>query len=166
MVHAANCSARRSKIVYRQICSAPPGCSVPEGLRVLEEMLMSPLPLSGIKILDLTRVLAGPCRPDARRPRREVIKIERRGAATTPGLRPALSGRPQAGEQQQLVLLCANRTRSRFTVNIATAKARRSSRTPKVLRRDDGEYKVGDLKRYKLDYEAMKRSIPASSTAR
>src|SRR5258706_197092 len=61
MASCRECSARRSKIVYRQISFSAAGfVPVPEGLRVLEEMFMSPLPLSGIKILDLTRVLAGP----------------------------------------------------------------------------------------------------------
>jgi crotonobetainyl-CoA:carnitine CoA-transferase CaiB-like acyl-CoA transferase len=151
--------------VYRQISFSAAGfVPVPEGLRVLEEMLMSPLPLSGIKILDLTRVLAGPLSAQMLADLgAEVIKIERPGGGDDArAFGPPYLVDPQGRENNNnSFYLCANRNKKSVTVNIATAEGqqiiRELARSCDVMMEN---YKVGDLKRYKLDYEAIKAVNP------
>jgi len=151
--------------VYRQISFSAAGfVPEPEGLRVLEEMLMSPLPLSGIKILDLTRVLAGPLSAQMLADLgAEVIKIERPGGGDDArAFGPPYLVDPQGRENNNnSFYLCANRNKKSVTVNIATAEGqeiiRELARSCDVMMEN---YKVGDLKRYKLDYEAIKAVNP------
>jgi crotonobetainyl-CoA:carnitine CoA-transferase CaiB-like acyl-CoA transferase len=151
--------------VYRQISSSAAGfVPEPEGLRVLEEMFMSPLPLSGIRILDLTRVLAGPLSAQMLADLgAEVIKIERPGGGDDArAFGPPYLVDPQGRENNNnSFYLCANRNKKSVTVNIATAEGqqiiRELARSCDVMMEN---YKVGDLKRYKLDYEAIKAVNP------
>ena len=151
--------------MYRQISFSAAGfVPEPEGLRVLEEMLMSPLPLSGIKILDLTRVLAGPLSAQMLADLgAEVIKIERPGGGDDArAFGPPYLVDPQGRENNNnSFYLCANRNKKSVTVNIATAEGqeiiRELARSCDVMMEN---YKVGDLKRYKLDYEAIKAVNP------
>ena len=125
---------------------------------------MSPLPLSGIKILDLTRVLAGPLSAQMLADLgAEVIKIERPGGGDDArAFGPPYLVDPQGRENNNnSFYLCANRNKKSVTVNIATAEGqqiiRELARSCDVMMEN---YKVGDLKRYKLDYEAIKAVNP------
>jgi crotonobetainyl-CoA:carnitine CoA-transferase CaiB-like acyl-CoA transferase len=153
--------------VYRQISFSfgaagfVPG---PRRPRALEEMFMSPLPLSGIKILDLTRVLAGPLSAQMLADLgAEVIKIERPGGGDDArAFGPPYLVDPEGKENNNnSFYLCANRNKESVTVNIATAEGqqiiRELARSCDVMMEN---YKVGDLKRYKLDYEAIKAVNP------
>src|ERR1700682_477542 len=125
MASCRECSARRAKIVYRQI-SFRRGrvCSRARRPRALEEMFMSPLPLSGIKILDLTRVLAGPLSAQMLADLgAEVIKIERPGGGDDArAFGPPYLVDPEGRENNNnSFFLCANRNKKSVTVNIATA---------------------------------------------
>jgi len=127
-------------------------------------MLMSPLPLSGIRILDLTRVLAGPLSAQMLADLgAEVIKIERPGSGDDArAFGPPYLADPQGRENNNnSFYLCANRNKKSVTVNIATAEGqeiiRELARSCDVMMEN---YKVGDLKRYKLDYEAIKTVNP------
>jgi crotonobetainyl-CoA:carnitine CoA-transferase CaiB-like acyl-CoA transferase len=127
-------------------------------------MFMSPLPLSGIKILDLTRVLAGPLSAQMLADLgAEVIKIERPGGGDDArAFGPPYLVDPEGKENNNnSFYLCANRNKKSVTVNIATAEGqqiiRELAKSCDVMMEN---YKVGDLKRYKLDYEAIKAVNP------
>src|SRR2546430_6344941 len=166
MASCRECSARRPKIVYRQISFAFSAAGfVPEPkARVLEEMLMSPLPLSGIKILDLTRVLAGPLSAQMLADLgAEVIKIERPGGGDDArAFGPPYLVDPEGKQNNNnSFYLCANRGKKSVTVNIATPEGqeiiRELAKSCDVMMEN---YKVGDLKRYKLDYESIRAINP------
>src|SRR5215468_6979821 len=125
---------------------------------------MSALPLSGIKILDLTRVLAGPLSAQMLGDLgADVIKIER--PATGDDARafsPPYLVDPEGRENNNnSFYLCANRNKKSVTVNIASAEGQEIVRG---LAKDCDvfmeKYKVGDLKRYGLDYESIKAINP------
>src|SRR6202158_2836205 len=132
--------------------------------RAQEEMLMSPLPLSGIKILYLSRVLAeAPSRQILAALGPEGIKIERPGGGDDArAFGPPYLVDPEGKENNNnSFYLGANRNKKSVTVNIATPEGqeiiRELARSCDVMMEN---YKVGDLKRYKLDYESIKAVNP------
>ena len=104
---------------------------------------MSALPLQGIKILDLTRVLAGPLSAQMLGDLgAEVIKIERPGGGDDARAfgPPYLTDPEGKANNNNSFYLCANRNKKSVTVNIATpGRPGHRPRTGKILRRDDGE---------------------------
>jgi crotonobetainyl-CoA:carnitine CoA-transferase CaiB-like acyl-CoA transferase len=132
--------------------------------QIPEEGFMSALPLSGIKILDLTRVLAGPLSAQMLADLgAEVIKIERPGTGDDArAFGPPYLVDPEGKENNNnSFYLCANRNKKSVTVNIATTEGqeivRELSKSVDVMMEN---YKVGDLKRYGLDYEAIRAVNP------
>ncbi|MDO9562386.1 MAG: CaiB/BaiF CoA-transferase family protein, partial [Bradyrhizobium sp.] len=126
---------------------------------------MSALPLQGIKILDLTRVLAGPLSAQMLGDLgAEVIKIERPGGGDDARAfgPPYLSDPEGKANNNNSFYLCANRNKKSVTVNIATPEGqdivRELAKSCDVMMEN---YKVGDLKRYRLDYESIKAINPA-----
>jgi crotonobetainyl-CoA:carnitine CoA-transferase CaiB-like acyl-CoA transferase len=125
---------------------------------------MSALPLSGIKILDLTRVLAGPLSAQMLADLgAEVIKIERPGTGDDARAfgPPYLSDPEGTANNNNSFYLCANRNKKSVTVNIACKEGQ------DIIRELAGDcdvfmenYKVGDLKRYGLDYESIRAVNP------
>jgi crotonobetainyl-CoA:carnitine CoA-transferase CaiB-like acyl-CoA transferase len=125
---------------------------------------MSALPLSGIKILDLTRVLAGPLSAQMLADLgAEVIKIERPGTGDDArAFGPPYLVDPEGRENNNnSFYLCANRNKKSVTVNIATSEGQ------DIIRALAGDvdvmmenYKVGDLKRYGLDYDTIRAVNP------
>src|SRR5437660_3566713 len=125
---------------------------------------MSVLPLQGIKILDLTRVLAGPLSAQMLADLgAEVIKIERPGGGDDArAFGPPYLVDPEGKENNNnSFYLCANRNKKSVTVNIATAEGqdiiRELAKTCDVMMEN---YKVGDLQRYRLDYESIRAINP------
>jgi crotonobetainyl-CoA:carnitine CoA-transferase CaiB-like acyl-CoA transferase len=125
---------------------------------------MSALPLSGIKILDLTRVLAGPLSAQMLADLgAEVIKIERPGTGDDARAfgPPYLADPEGKANNNNSFYLCANRNKKSVTVNIACKEGQDIIRE---LAKDCDvfmeNYKVGDLKRYGLDYEAIRAINP------
>lgn len=125
---------------------------------------MSALPLSGIKILDLTRVLAGPLSAQMLGDLgAEVIKIERPGTGDDARAfgPPYLTDPEGKANNNNSFYLCANRNKKSVTVNIAgpegQAIIRELAKDVDVFMEN---YKVGDLKRYGLDYETIKAINP------
>ena len=125
---------------------------------------MSALPLSGVKILDLTRVLAGPLSAQMLADLgAEVIKIERPGTGDDArAFGPPYLVDPEGKQNNNNAFyFCANRNKKSVTVNIAAPEGqaiiRELAKSCDVMMEN---YKVGDLKRYKLDYEAIKAINP------
>jgi len=125
---------------------------------------MSALPLSGIRILDLTRVLAGPLSAQMLADLgADVIKIERPGTGDDARAfgPPYLKDPDGRANNNNSFYLCANRNKKSVTVNIASAEGQEIIRE---LARDCDvfmeNYKVGDLKRYRLDYETIRSLNP------
>ena len=125
---------------------------------------MSGLPLSGIKILDLTRVLAGPLSAQMLADLgAEVIKIERPGGGDDArAFGPPYLRDPEGRENNNnSFYLCANRNKKSVAVNIASEQGqaiiRELAKSCDVMMEN---YKVGDLKRYRLDYESIRALNP------
>jgi crotonobetainyl-CoA:carnitine CoA-transferase CaiB-like acyl-CoA transferase len=125
---------------------------------------MSRLPLTGIKVLDLTRVLAGPLSAQMLADLgAEVIKIERPGGGDDSRIfGPPYLVDPEAKHtNNNSFYLCANRGKKSVTVDIASKQGQEIVR---ALAKDVDimmeNFKVGDLKRYGLDYETIRAINP------
>ncbi|HVL75733.1 MAG TPA: CaiB/BaiF CoA-transferase family protein [Noviherbaspirillum sp.] len=120
--------------------------------------------LGHIRILDLTRVLAGPwCAQNLADLGADVIKIERPGAGddTRHWGPPYLKDSEGRDTSEAAYYLAANRGKRSVTLDIATPEGqdivRRLAREADVVLEN---YKVGQLKKYGLDYESLKREKP------
>jgi crotonobetainyl-CoA:carnitine CoA-transferase CaiB-like acyl-CoA transferase len=124
---------------------------------------MPALPLSGIKVIDMTRVLAGPIAGQMLGDLgADVIKIERPGTGDdSRAFGPPYLTDPDGSRRDNSFYLCANRNKKSVTVNVATAEGqeiiRELVKTADVVLEN---YKVGDLKRYGLDYDSLKAVNP------
>ncbi|MBE7941489.1 MULTISPECIES: CaiB/BaiF CoA-transferase family protein [Ramlibacter] len=121
--------------------------------------------LSGIRVLDLSRVLAGPwCTQTLADLGADVIKVERPGGGddTRSWGPPFLQDREGHDTHEAAYYLGANRNKRSITCDIAQpagqALLRELARHCHVVVEN---FKVGDLKRYGLDYEAMKAVNPS-----
>ena len=123
-----------------------------------------PGPLAGIRVLDLTRVLAGPwAAQNLADLGAEVIKIERpkKGddsrAFGPPWLKDAAGGETS----ESAYFACANRGKKSLTLDLAHPKgqalARELAAQCDVLLEN---FKFGDLQRYGLAYEDLRRINP------
>ncbi|MCB8888961.1 CaiB/BaiF CoA transferase family protein [Vreelandella malpeensis] len=131
----------------------------------------TPTPLAGIKVLDLSRVLAGPwCGQLLADMGAEVIKIERPGL----GDDTRQWGPPWLGERsgeglgdgladsfESAYYLCANRGKRSVTVDMAKPEGQALIKT--LARGADvllENFKVGGLAKYGLDFESLKAINP------
>jgi formyl-CoA transferase len=118
-------------------------------------------PLSHIRVLDLSRVLAGPwCGQNLADLGAEVIKIERPGTGDDSRAfgPPWLKDRGGKDTGESAYFASANRGKKSITVNLSKPEGQRIVRE---LARDADvlieNYKVGDLARYGLGYDDLKR---------
>lgn len=127
--------------------------------------------LGGIKVLDLSRVLAGPSSTQILADLgAEVIKVERPvvGDETRHWNPPSFTDE-ESGEQTAAYFATVNRNKKSITVDITTAEGQQLI---KKLAADSDvlveNFKVGGLKKYGLDYQSLKavndRLIYASLT--
>src|SRR5262252_10597859 len=122
-------------------------------------MTTSPRALQGIKVLDLSRVLAGPwCGQLLADYGADVIKVERPGAGDdTRAWGPPWWG--DAGDKMSAYYLSCNRGKRSIAIDISTpegaALVKQLAREADVLLEN---YKVGQLAKYGLD-EASLRTI-------
>jgi len=125
---------------------------------------LTPGALAGVRVLDLSRVLAGPwCTQTLADLGAEVIKIERPGSGDdTRGWGPPfLKDRAGRDTAEAAYYLGANRNKRSVTIDIAHPEGQAL-----VQRLADGcdvmveNFKVGDMARYGLDAAAMRATRP------
>lgn len=120
--------------------------------------------LAHIRVLDLTRVLAGPwCAQNLADLGADVIKIERPGAGddTRSWGPPYLRDADGQDTTEAAYYLAANRGKRSVTLDIGSAEGQAivrelASQSDVILE----NYKVGQLKKYGLDYASLKRVKP------
>lgn len=118
----------------------------------------------GIRVLDMSRVLAGPWAGQLMADLgAEVIKIERpvQGDDSRRWGPPFITDRQGRETGEAAYFMCANRGKKSVTVDISCPAGQRVIRA--LVARSDvliENYKVGDLARYGLGYEDLKASNP------
>ncbi|NYT59899.1 CoA transferase [Alcaligenaceae bacterium] len=128
-------------------------------------MSLRPAPLTGIRVLDLTRVLAGPwCTQNLADLGAEVIKIERPGAGddTRSWGPPYVKDANGRDTTEAAYYASANRNKQSVAIDIASERGAELVR--KLALQCDilvENFKVGGLRKYGLDYESMKAINPA-----
>ncbi len=121
--------------------------------------------LAGVRVLDLSRILAGPwCAQNLADLGAEVIKVERPRVGDDtrswgPPWLPDAEGQPS---RDATYFAGANRGKQSLTLDIASPEGQAivrelAAKSHIVLE----NYKVGDLRRYGLDYESLKAINPA-----
>jgi crotonobetainyl-CoA:carnitine CoA-transferase CaiB-like acyl-CoA transferase len=118
-----------------------------------------PAPLAGIKVLDLSRVLAGPWAAQMLGDLgADVVKVERPGSGddTRAWGPPYLQDAQGQPTDVAAYFLCANRNKRSIAIDIATpegaAQVRALAAQADVLLEN---FKVGGLKQYGLDYDTL-----------
>lgn len=120
--------------------------------------------LHGVRVLDLTRVLAGPiCGQILGDLGAEVIKIERPGVGDDGRIYGFSSLKDSDGNptRESAFYLAANRNKKSITANISKPEGQQLVR--RLIKECDvliENYKVGNLQRYGLDYESLKEVNP------
>ena len=121
-------------------------------------------PLDGIKVFDLTRVLAGPhCTQILGDLGAEVIKVERPGSGDdTRGFAPPYQS-DDKGEQtsESAYYTGANRNKRSITINLSTPEGQALAK--KLMADCDilvENFKTGTLERYGLGYDQLKSEFP------
>ena len=121
-------------------------------------------PLDGIRILDLSRVLAGPfCTQMLADLGAEVIKVERPGVGdeTRTWGPPYVEDAEGADTTESAYYLCANRNKRSITVDFS--RPRGVALVKRLLRRCDAlveNFKVGGLAKFGLGYEQLRDEFP------
>jgi crotonobetainyl-CoA:carnitine CoA-transferase CaiB-like acyl-CoA transferase len=125
---------------------------------------MSHLPLSGLRVLDLSRVLAGPFAAQMLADLgADVIKVERAGAGDDSRKMgpPFLKDREGNDTRESPILLGTNRNKKSITLDLAKPEGQAIVRKLAVVSDVVVEnFKVGDLKRYGLDHESLRALNP------
>jgi crotonobetainyl-CoA:carnitine CoA-transferase CaiB-like acyl-CoA transferase len=125
---------------------------------------MPGLPLDKLRILDLTRVLAGPFASQMLADLgADVIKIEKPGSGDDARIfgEPYLRDSEGKPTRENAFYMSVNRNKRSVALNIASARGQALIR--ELAAKADvvmENYKVGDLKRYGLDYESLKAINP------
>lgn len=125
---------------------------------------MSALPLDGVRIFDLTRILAGPTATQLLGDLgADVIKVERPGQGddTRKWGPPYVKGPDGEDTTESAYYLCANRSKRSITIDLASpdgiALAKRLIAECDVLVEN---FKVGSLAKLGLGYEQLKDEFP------
>src|SRR3984957_8033769 len=121
-------------------------------------------PLDGIRVLDLSRVLAGPwCTQNLADLGAQVIKIERPGGGDDPRSWAPPFLRDAAGRDtsESAYFLCANRNKQSVAIDMSSpegaALIREFAKTSDVVVEN---FKGGGLRKYRLDYASLSEINP------
>ena len=120
-------------------------------------------PLTGIRVLDLTRVLAGPWATQLLADfGAEVIKIEKPGEGDdTRGWGPPFLTNADGSRGDAAYFLSTNRGKSSVAIDMASPQGQKLIRD--LAAKSDvviENFKVGGLKKYGLDYDSLKPVNP------
>ena len=121
-------------------------------------------PLEGVRVLDLSRVLAGPfCAQNLADLGADVIKVERPGTGddTRAWGPPYLKDAKGQDTTESAYYLSTNRNKRSIAIDISTPEGAAAVR--KIASQCDilvENFKVGGLKQYGLDYESLKKDMP------
>ena len=127
-------------------------------------MSQTPLPLAGLRIFDLTRILAGPtCTQILGDLGADVIKIERAGAGddTRKWGPPFLKDKHGRDTSESAYYLAANRNKRSLSLDLSKPEGQQLAR--RLLAQSDvliENFKSGDLAKYGLAYEQLKDEFP------
>ena len=125
---------------------------------------MSNGPLNGLRVFDLTRILAGPtCTQILGDLGADVIKIERPGAGddTRKFAPPFLKDDQGRNTAESAYFASANRNKRSITLDLTQAKGQAIAR--KLISKSDiltENFKAGGLAKYNLDYHSLKDQYP------
>jgi len=125
---------------------------------------MTDLPLAGVRILDLSRILAGPTASQLLGDLgADVIKVERPGAGDdTRGWGPPfVEGKDGEPTRESAYYLSSNRNKRSITIDLSSSEGQ--ALIKRFLAKSDillENYKVGGLKKYGLDYDSLKEEFP------
>src|SRR5262245_24741178 len=117
-------------------------------------------PLAGIRVFDLSRILAGPtCTQLLGDLGAEIIKIERPGAGddTRKWGPPYLTGKDGKDTEEAAYYLSSNRNKRSLTIDISKAEGQALAK--KLIAKCDimvENFKVGDMARYGLSYADLR----------
>ena len=116
-------------------------------------------PLNGIRVLDLSRVLAGPyCTMVLGDLGADVIKVESPEGDETRGWGPPFMGEAR---RESAYYLCVNRNKRSIVVNFKTDEGQ--TILHELIKQSDvlvENFRVGTLSRFSLDYESVSRVNP------
>ena len=121
-------------------------------------------PLSGIRVLDLSRILAGPtCTQLLGDYGADVIKVEKPGSGddTRAWGPPFLLNKEGISSAESGYYLASNRNKRSFAVDISTSEGVAAIKA--LLKNCDiliENFKVGSLQKYGLDYETLSSEFP------
>jgi formyl-CoA transferase len=124
----------------------------------------NPAALAGIRVLDITRALAGPwCTQNLGDLGAEVIKVERPevGDESRAWGPPWMKDPAEANTSESSYYLCCNRNKKSITVDLAAPSGQEEIR--RLAASSDivvENYKVGHLEKYGLDYATLKSINP------
>ena len=121
-------------------------------------------PLEGIRVLDMSRILAGPWATQTLADMgADVIKVERPGAGDDSRIYgpPFLKAKDGQDLKQSAMYLCANRNKRSIAVDFTKPEGKKiilalAGKSDVLME----NYKVGNLKRYGLDYPTLKKDFP------
>lgn len=120
-------------------------------------------PLSGIKIFDLTRVLAGPtCTQTLADLGAEVIKVERPVSGDdSRNLGPPYLDDQSSNPQESAYFLSVNRNKNSVTIDLTTTEGQKLAK--ELIKKCDilvENFRAGNLKQYGLDYKSLIKIKP------
>ena len=134
-------------------------------LAPFDATLHKPGPLSGLRVLDLSRILAGPtCTQLLGDYGADVVKIEKPGQGddTRAWGPPYLQGADGATRAESAYFVAANRNKRSVALDISTPKGAETVRA--LAAASDvviENFKLGALKRYGLDHETLLAAHPS-----